>query len=136
EPEGAVPGCEQEERGRKHRPRTAFRQAVEAPRPLCSEYAPHREVRQLVARLLEARSHQVQVALVAEAERRPVQLDVRDETGVLLAARAVEGDLEDRGMTGPGQPLERAEGGQAHTALAPLRARERVPRGERVVHGR
>ena len=84
--------------------------------------------------VLEPRGHQVEEALLAQPERRPVELGVRDEARVLLAAGAVEHDLEDGRVLGAGQPVEDAKGGQPNARL-PLRgAGKRVPRCERVVH--
>ena len=53
---------------------------------------------------------------------------------MLVAARAAELDLEDRGLRRPGKLLEPAEGRERDARVPPLRARERVPGRERVVH--
>ena len=41
-----------------------------------------------------------------EAERRPVEVVVRDEAGVLVPAAAREADAEDGRVRGAGKPLE------------------------------
>ena len=81
EPERPVAGREQEERRRKDGPRTPLRVAVEAPRPLAREDVPHREIGELLLGRLEAVGHQVQKALRAVPERRPVELDVETSPG-------------------------------------------------------
>src|ERR1700736_317511 len=90
---------EQEERGRKDRSRLILRVAEEAPGPLPRADPQGGELRELRFERLQARGHQVQEGDAgAEPERRPVELLMRDETGVLLAAGAGEAHAEDGGM--------------------------------------
>src|SRR5215207_5871952 len=53
EPQGAVPGRQEEERGRKHGSRAILGVAEEAPRPLTGQDLPDGEVRELRRDLLE-----------------------------------------------------------------------------------
>ena len=59
---------------------------------------------------------------------------MRDEPRVLPAAAAVEVDLEDGRVRRAGKLLDPAEGRERDSGLPTLRARERVPRRQRVVH--
>ena len=49
------------------------------------------------------------VLLLPHAERRPVEVVVRDQTVVLVAAGAREADTEHRRMRRAGEPLDLAE---------------------------
>src|ERR671936_2252491 len=108
--------------------------AEEAPRPLPRLDPARGQVGELVLERVELRSHQVQEDTVAEAERRPVELVVRDQARVPPATAAVEGDLVDGRMRCAGELLDVAEGRQRHVRFPPLRARELVARLENVVH--
>jgi len=70
-----------------------------------------------------------------KAERRPVEVLVRDEAGMVLPAPALELDAEDGGMLRARELLEPAEPRQPHVRLTVQRAVERVGGCERVVHG-
>src|ERR1051325_5290371 len=126
---------EQEERRGKDRPRALLRVAVEGPWPLPRSDPPRGEVGELPFDSLEPRRHQVEEDALGEPERRPVELVVRDEARMLLAAAAVEVDLEDGRVRCSRKLLDPPEGRQGDAGLPTLRARERVPRRQRVVHG-
>src|SRR6185437_17039542 len=83
----------------------------------------------------EPRGHEVEKLLPrGEAERRPVEILVREESVVLLAAPAVEADAEDGRVRGAGQLLDAPERREQHVGLASHRTGERVAARERVVH--
>src|SRR5579884_3067874 len=126
---------EQLERRRVDRPRPLLRPAEEAPRPLPRLDPRRRQIAELVADRLDPRRHQVDERRpVLHAERRPVELLVRDEAGMVVPAPARELDTVDGGMMRPGQLVETAEPGQADSRLAVHGARERIRGRQRVVH--
>jgi len=86
------------------------------------------------ARVVEAIRHQVHERAGGRAERRPVELVVRDEPVVLVAAAARKANPVDDGVCGTREPVEAAERRQRHACLLPVRTRERVPARESVVH--
>src|SRR5262249_53165328 len=81
------------------------------------------------------RGHQVEEPSLAEPEGGPVELVVRDEARMLLAAGACELDLVDGRMRRSGQPHEPAERRERHVRRAEARAGKRVAAAENVVHG-
>src|SRR3954462_15192418 len=85
---------EQEERRGKDRPRPLLRVAEETPRPLPRSDPPRGQGGELLLAGLRAAGHQVKEDPLGVAERRPVELVVRDEPRMLPAAAAVEVDLE------------------------------------------
>src|SRR5206468_13106586 len=97
--------------GGEDRPRPLVRLAEEAPRPSARPDQARREVGELAFDRVEGRGHQVQEdTLRLEAERRPVELVVRDEPRMLPAAAAVEVDVEDRRVPGARKLLDPPEG--------------------------
>ena len=68
-----------------------------------------------------------------EAERRPVEVIVRDEPVVLLPTAAAEADSEDGWMRGAGQLLDASKGRERNLRLPAHGAGERVAARERVV---
>ena len=74
--------------------------------------------------------------MLIEAERCPVELVVRDEAEVFLAAAAGEADAEHGRVGGAWYPVDLAEGGQPDGRLASGGAGERVPGRQRVIHDR
>ena len=96
---------------------------------------PSGEIRELGVDEVEACGHQVVEDPALQAERRPVEIVMRDEPFVLFTAGACEEDLEDRGMRGAGKPFELPKRGQCDTRLSPCRAREGEPSRQSVVHG-
>ena len=117
------------------RPRAALEVAEEAPGPL-PRPDPHRgQIGQLAAHRVVARRQQVpEREAGAQAERRDVEVVVRDQPRMLFTARAREEDTEHSRSRGPRQPVERPERGQPQPRLAPMRAGERVETCKRVVH--
>ena len=78
------------------------------------------ELAELHADGVEVRRHEVQeLSRAAEAERRPVEILMRQEAVVLLAAAAVEPHAEDGRMRGTGEPLDAPESREQHVRLAP-----------------
>jgi hypothetical protein len=69
-----------------------------------------------------------------QSERCPVELVVRDESEVFVAAAAGEADAEHGWAGGAWQPVDFAEGGQSDARLALGGAGECVPGRQRVVH--
>ena len=59
---------------------------------------------------------------------------MRDQTGMLAAAAALEADPEDRRMRRARQPFEPAEARERNARVAVLGARERVARRQVVIH--
>ena len=119
EAERAVARRQHEERGREHGPDPLLRVAEEAPRPLPRLDARGGQLAELVGERLEPVGHQVEEHAALQAERRPVEIVVRDEPPVLLAATASEQHLEDRWMLGARQPLQLPEGRKRDTRLTP-----------------
>jgi hypothetical protein len=117
------------------RPRSLLRVAEEAPRPLSGLDPADREVDELRVERLKSGGHQVQERrTLVHPSRCPVELVVRDETEVVLAAAAGETDAEHGRVNRARQPVDLPEGGQPHARLAPGGAGERVPGRQRVVH--
>jgi len=126
---------EQEEGRREDRPRPFLRVAEEAPGPLAGLDARRGQVGQLAVDRVERGGHQVQEdAFLLEAQRRPVELVVRDEARMPAAAAAVEVDLEDGRVLGPRKLRDPAEGRERDPSLPPLRAGEAVSARECVEH--
>src|SRR5438874_1599238 len=134
EAERAAAGREQGEERGEDRPRTLLRVAEEAPRPLARPDPARGEIAELGGDRLDPRRHQVQQRAGLGPERRPVEVVVADEGGVLPTARAREADAEDRRMRGARQSLGEPERRERDARLAARRARERVPAPESVVH--
>src|SRR5205814_1863437 len=102
----------------------------EAPRPLPRLDPARRQVGELVLERLELRGHQVEEDALAEPERRPVELVVRDQARVPPAATAVEGDLVDGRVRRTRKLLDPAERRERDLGLPTLRARKLVARPE------
>jgi hypothetical protein len=126
---------EQEKRGREHGSRPLLRVTEEAPGPLAGADPQRGEVGELLAHRLDPVGHQVQERAGVEPERRPVELVVRDEPGMILAARTREADAVHGRMRGALESLELPERREADRRFAPGRAGERVSRRQHVVHG-
>ena len=125
---------QQEERGGKDRARPLLRVAEEAPGPLPRSDPASGQVGQLVLHRVELSGHQVEKHALGEPKRRPVEVVMRDEPRMALAAAAVEVDLEDGRVRRARQLLDPPERRERDPGLPPVRAREGVPRRERVVH--
>ena len=91
-------------------------------------------VEQLAARVGPLRGHQVEEAACVPAERRPVEIGVRHQPRMLLAAHAVEADAVHGGMRRAGKPLDQPEVRERNTRLLAVRTREGVAGSQRVVH--
>ena len=125
---------QERERGREHGPWLVLGVTEEAPGPLPPLDLPCRELAELGAGGVEACGHEVHELAGGQAERRPVELLVREEAVVLAAARAVEPHAKDGRVRSAGEPLDAPEGREQHLGLASHRTRERVAARERVVH--
>jgi hypothetical protein len=79
---------------------------------------PRRQVAELAADGLEARGPEVEELTRAETERRPVELLVRDQAGVFLAASAGEPHTEEGRMRSARQLLDAPERRQ-RTCVSP-----------------
>src|SRR5207237_8922384 len=88
--DGSVARSEQRERGGKDRPRPLLGVAEEAPGPLPRADPRRREIAELVGDHLDPRGHQVDEYAGVEAERRPVELLVADETVMVVPGGAGE----------------------------------------------
>ena len=109
EPEPALAGRYGDEGRREDRPRPALRVAVEAPRPLPRLQMRRCGLQELVGGVAGARGHEVDEPARVASERRPVEVVVRDEALMLLAAAAVEADAVDGRVRRAGEPLEQPE---------------------------
>src|SRR2546430_9490392 len=126
---------EESERGREDGTRLLLGVAEEAPRPRSARDVYGSELAELHADGVEVRRHEVQeLSRAAEAERRPVEILMRQEAVVLLAAAAVEPHAEDGRMRGTAEPLDAPESREQHVRLAPYPTGERVATREGVVH--
>src|SRR5437764_1307898 len=112
ESERSVSGRQQEERGREDGPGLLLRVTEETPGPLARLNAPGGEIRELGVDEVEACRHQVVKDPALQPERRPVEIVMRYESFVLLAAGACEQDLKDGGMRSAGESFELAKRGQ------------------------
>src|SRR4051794_3306396 len=126
---------EESERGREDGTRLLLGVAEEAPRPRSALDVHRGELAELSDDGVEVSRHEVQeLSRAAEAERRPVELLVRQEAAVFVTAVAVELHAEDGRMRSTGELLDAPEGREQHVRLAPYRTGERVATREGVVH--
>jgi hypothetical protein len=93
------------------------------------------DVEQLTCCVAGAGRHQVDEGPRMGSERRPVEIVVRDETRMLLAAAAVEADAVHGWVRRARQPLEQAERRECHLCVLAAGTREGVAGREYVVHG-
>ena len=135
EPDRVFARRDDSQRRRRHRARAVLRVAEEAPRPLPRSDTGGREIEQLGGERVLVRGHEVvESGARRAAERRPVEIVVGHEAGVIIAAAAREDDAIHRRVLRPRKLLEQAERGQRHALRAPVWTRERVPARQRVVH--
>ena len=130
----AIPGASSvKDDGNTGRGRSV-RVAEEAPGPLAGADESGGDVAELVSGIRMRAVIRSTNDPASEPERRPVEIVVRDEARMLVAARARECDREHRRMDRAGQTLQAAERRRASRRSPRARTGEHVARPQRVVH--